>query len=159
MNEMVQIRSVKQYFNDFIVADLKDKKSASEVDLITIKEKMLKAFKEEIFGQIAFKLGDAAKTMSKDDLAKIDVVNNILVQEVRKWRRICILCSEHGLGNFFQLTDIQRVLEEENDPDEVITVNSSKDPNAEVDVTDEIDPENPPVILEKETADDQDQEA
>lgn len=147
MNEMVQIRSVKQYFQDFIVEPLKDKKSIQEIDLIPIKKQMLDAFRKEIFGQIVFKLGPEAATMSRDDLAKLDMVNNILVQSARKWRRICILCSEAGLGNFFQLEDLRKTLEEEeDDPEEVITIPSDEG----VDVTDEL--EETPVYLEEENA-------
>ena len=108
MSDMVQIRSVKQYFNDFIVKELKGKEKVDQTDLIPIKAAILKEFKNEVFGQIYFKLGDEAKTMSRDDLAKIDAVHNILHQEVRKWKRFCVLCSEYGLGTFFGLRDLER---------------------------------------------------
>lgn len=143
MSDMVQIRSVKQYFNDFIVKGLKDNPNIQEVDLIRVKQQILDAFRREIFGQIAFKLGPEAASMSRDDLAKIDTVNNILVQEFRKWKRFCIICSEHGLGNFFQLEDLRRVLEEEeDDPEEVVTVPEDEGE----DVTDQLD--EPPVYLQ-----------
>jgi len=124
MGDMVQIRSVKQYINDFIVKGLKDIDKPSEIDIIRIKQQMLDAFRREIFGQIAFKIGREAATMTRDDLAKIDTVNNILKQSVRKWKRICIICSEHGMGNIFGLEDLRTVLEEEEEsskaPDAVI---------------------------------------
>lgn len=143
MNEMVRIRSVKQYFQDFLVEGLKGKEKVQEIDILPIKLQMLDAFRKEIFGQIVFKLGPEAATMSRDDLAKLDMVNNILVQSARKWRRICILCSEAGLGNYFQLDDLRKVLEEEEeDPEEVVTL-----PDTEEDVTDQID--EPPVYLEE----------
>lgn len=143
MNEMVRIRSVKQYFQDFLVEGLKGKTKVQEIDILPIKQQMLDAFRKEIFGQIVFKLGPEAATMSRDDLAKLDMVHNILVQSARKWRRICILCSEAGLGNFFQLDDLRKVLEEEEeDPEEVVTL-----PNGEEDVTDQL--EEAPVYLEE----------
>ena len=146
MSDMVQIRSVKQYFNDYIVAPLKDKQSVNELDLIQVKNQILDALRKEIFGQIVFKLGPEVKTMSRDDLAKLDVVNNILVQTARKWRRICILCSEHGLGNYFQLEDLRKVLDEtEADPEEVVIPEDNG-----TDVTEEL--EETPVYLEKENA-------
>ena len=37
MSDMVQIRSVKQYFNEFIVNGLKGKEKVQEIDLIDIK--------------------------------------------------------------------------------------------------------------------------
>ena len=83
MGDMVQIRSVKQYINDFIVKGLKDIDKPSEIDIIRIKQQMLDAFRREIFGQIAFKIGPEAATMTRDDLAKMDTVNNILKQSVR----------------------------------------------------------------------------
>lgn len=145
MNEMIQIRSVKQYFNDFIVEELKGLKKVREVDLIPVKQKILDAFKKEIFGQIVFKLGDNAKNMSKDDLAKLDVVNDILVQSFRKWRRLCILCGEYGLGSFFQLEDLKNVLESDDelepDPNDIVEI--PEDPGE--DITDQLDEE--PVYL------------
>lgn len=135
MNEMVQVPSVKQYFNTYIVEGLKGKDKVQELDLLKIKAQVLDAFRKELFGQIVFKLGPEAATMSRDELAKVEKVHNILVQTFRKWKRLCILCSEHGLGNYFQLEDLQRVLEEdEPDPKEVITL--PDDPG--VDVTEEV---------------------
>ena len=78
MGEMVPIRSVKQYFNEFIVERLKGKTKVNAVDLIPIKQDVLKEFKNEVFGQIFFKLGQDAMTMTKDELAKLEPVNNIL---------------------------------------------------------------------------------
>ena len=142
MQQMVQIRTVKQYFNEYIVENLKGKTKVSEVDLIPIRQQVLDAFRREVFGQIVFKLGPEAATMSKDDLAKIDFIHNILVAAFRKWKRFCILCGEYGLGSFFQLEDLQRILEEdEPDPEEVVTL--PDDPGE--DVTDQLT--EPPVIL------------
>ena len=138
MNEMLPIRSVKQYFNDFIVKGLEGKQKVDQVNLIPIKTAILKAFKEEVFGQIYFKLGDEAKTMSKDDLAKMDFVNNVLTQTFRKWRRLCILCGEYGLGSFFQLEDLQNILDEDDSPEEVVY------PDVEEDVTDQLEEILPP---------------
>lgn len=143
----IRIRTVKQYINDFLVEGLKGKAKVTEMDLIPVKQQMLDAFRKEIFEQIIDKLGPEAATMSRDDLAKLEKVNNILVQSARKWKRICIICSEHGLGNFFQLEDLRRVLDDENekDPEEIILPD-----NDGVDVTEEL--EEKPVYLEKETA-------
>ncbi len=136
----IRIRSVKQYFNDFIVEGLKDLTKINEIDLIRIKTQMLDAFRKEIFEQIADKLGPEAATLSRDELAKIEKVNNILVQEFRKWKRLCILCSEAGLGNYFQLEDLRQVLVEEDDsaPDAHLDENMKATIGDGVDVTDEI---------------------
>lgn len=144
MNEMVQVPSVKQYFNTYIVEPLKDKKNIQELDLLKVKAQVLDAFKKELFGQIVFKLGPEAATMSRDELAKIDAIHNILVQTFRKWKRLCILCSEQGLGNYFQLEDLQKVLEEdEPDPEEVVVL----PPDNGTDVTGELVNGEKPVIL------------
>lgn len=145
MAEMIQIRTIKQYFNEFVVEGLKGKEKVGPTDLIPIKQNILNAFKKEIFERIDFKLGDKAKTMSRDDLAELEAVKNILTQSFRRWKRLCILCSEYGLGSFFQLEDLQQVLNDENEPDpeEVIEL-----PNTEEDVTDQLTEE--PVYLEKE---------
>lgn len=110
--QMVQIRSVKNYFNEFIVKGLEGKTKVQEVDLIDIKAKILKAFQQELYGQIIFKLGPEAAEMKPDDLADLEGVQNILQQTFRKWRRLCILCSEHGLGSFFQLEDLQDAIKD-----------------------------------------------
>ena len=144
--EMVTIRSVKNYFNEFIVDGLKGKTKVQEVDLIDIKAKILQAFQQELYGQIVFKLGPEAAEMKPDDLADMDGIQNILQQTFRKWRRLCILCSEHGLGNFFRLEDLQDVLKD--------GPNTVKVPDLEEDVTDKLDeilpPGEEPVYLEKE---------
>lgn len=156
MNEMVQVPSVKQYFNTYIVEPLKDKKNIQELDLLKVKAQVLDAFKKELFGQIVFKLGPEAATMSRDELAKIDAIHNILVQTFRKWKRLCILCSEQGLGNYFQLEDLQRVLEEEEpDPEEVVELPPENQnatvvdipPDVGMDVTGELVNGEKPVIL------------
>lgn len=142
MSDMVKIRSVKHYFNEFIVEGLKGKTKIQEVDLIDIKQKILDAFKNEVFGQIKFKYGDNVKEMSMDDISNLDGIHNILEQAFRKWRRLCMLCSEYGLGSFFQLEDLKNILEDQSTvkvPDPV-----------EVDVTDEIK-DNPVVVVDEET--------
>lgn len=145
MAEMIQIRTVKQYFNEFIVEGLKGKEKAGPTDLIPIKQNILKEFKKEIFGQIHFKLGKKATSLTPDELAGLEIVNNILKQSFRKWKRLCILCSEYGLGSFFQLEDLRQTLDEESEPDpeEVVEL-----PDMEEDVTDQLTEE--PVYLEKE---------
>ena len=149
-SEMVQIRSVKHYFNEFIVKGLKGKTNIQEVDLIDIKAKILHAFQQELYGQIIFKLGPEAAEMKPDDLAEMDGIQNILQQTFRKWRRLCILCSEHGLGNFFRLEDLQDALKD--GPGSSVTV-----PDLEEDVTEKLDeilpPGEEPVYLEKDHLD------
>lgn len=130
--EMLPIRSVKHYFNEFIVKGLKGKTKVQEVDMIDIKAKILKAFQQELYGQLIFKLGPEAAEMKPDDLADMEGVQNILQQTFRKWRRLCILCSEHGLGSFFQLEDLQDALRD--GPNTNVTV-----PDLEEDVTDKLD--------------------
>jgi hypothetical protein len=142
MSDMVQIRSVKHYFNEFIVEGLKGKTNIQEIDLIGIKQKILTAFRNEVFGQIRFKYGDKVTDMSMDDISNLDGIHNILEQTFRKWRRLCMLCSEHGLGNFFQLEDLKNILEDQS------TV-QVPDPE-EVDVTDEVK-DDPVVIVNEET--------
>lgn len=143
-NELVTIRSVKHYFNEFIVEGLKGKEKIQEVDLIEIKEKILKAFKDEVFGQIVFKYGPEVAHMSTDELTERDKagVQNILQQAFRKWRRLCILCGEHGLGSFFQLEDLQRILENQK---------SVEIPGFEEDVTDQIGAADNIVVVDEET--------
>ena len=125
MNEMVQIRSVKQYFNEFIAEPLENAKNITAKDILPAKQKILKAFKDEVFGQIYFKLGDKAKDMTRDELADLEPVHNILHQSFRKWRRFCMVCSERGLGGLFGLEDLRDALTEEEDeiepdPEEIV---------------------------------------
>lgn len=134
MGDFIQIRSVKQYFNDFLVEGLKKRKNVTQSDVLMIKHQMLDAFRKEIFEQITDKIGVEAQNMSRDDLAVMEPVQNILKNSFRKWRRLCILCSEHGLGGLFNLEDLRQVLDDdEKDPHEIIY---GEDPGE--DVTDKI---------------------
>lgn len=133
--EMLPIRSVKHYFNEFLVEGLKGKTSVQEIDILSIKGKILDAFRKEIFGQIVFKLGPETMEMELDDLADMEGIQNILENGFRKWRRFCILCNENGLGTYFHLEDLKDSLEQrimkEPDPDVVV-------PDVEEDVTDKL---------------------
>jgi len=148
---MVQIRSVKQYFNDFLVEGLKHSDKVSASDVLMIKQQILDAFRKEIFEQIAFKLGHGIDITNRDELASLEPVQNILKNSFRKWKRLCIICTEHGLGNLFSLEDLQRVLDEqEEDPQEIMYGEDSGE-----DVTDTIADILPdgekPVYLEEKT--------
>jgi hypothetical protein len=79
--------------------------------------------------------------MSTEDLADLNGVQNILQQAFRKWRRFCMLCSEYGLGSYFQLEDLKRILEDQ-------TTVQVADPE-EVDVTGQIPADT--VIVDEET--------
>lgn len=107
MTEMVPIRSVKQYWNDYIVNGL-GKGVRKEI----VKGQLLDAFQKEVFGQVAFKLGVNTATMDREDLAQLEGIQNILHNSFRKWRRLCILCMENGIRNFIQLEDLKHILEE-----------------------------------------------
>lgn len=118
MTEMVPIRSVKQYWNDYIVNGL-GKGVRKEI----VKGQLLDSFQKEVFGQVAFKLGVNTAMMDREDLAQLDGIQNILHNSFRKWRRLCILCMEHGIRNFIQLEDLKHILEETTE--EVIANDSS----------------------------------
>lgn len=115
MNEMVAIRSVKQYFNDYVYANRSD--IQYPIKRAKIKMQLLDAFRKEIFGQITMKLGQDATNISREELANLGFVSNILTNGFRKWRRLCILCSEAGLGNWLSLEDLRQILEEDEAPD------------------------------------------
>jgi hypothetical protein len=113
MAEMVTVRSVKNYFNEFIVTPIK--KNGVEWlgrNRELVKKQLLDAFRKEIFGQVVFKLGPQAATIPKDELANMDGIRNILEQSFRKWRRLCILCSEVGIS-FLGLEDLADALEDD----------------------------------------------
>lgn len=108
MTTMIQIRSVKQFLKDFIV-DPAEKNGndwlIKHLDLV--KSNLLNAFRKEVFEQIVDKLGPETLSMELDDLAKVPGIDNILQQSFRKWRRLCIICSEQGLGQFLGLEDLK----------------------------------------------------
>ena len=140
--QRVAIRSVKQYFNEFISQPFNGQK-LRDADIIDAKAKILKAFQQELYGRIILKLGPEAAEMKPDDLADIDSVKTILQDVFRRWRRLCILCSEQGFGNYFHLEDLKEALK-----DGPTTVST---PDVEEDVTDKLDdilpPGEKPVIL------------
>jgi hypothetical protein len=143
--DMVVIHSVKEYFN-MIAKELSALPKIQEVDLIKVKAKIIRLFQQELYGQIIFKFGPEAAEMKPDDLADMEGIQNILQQTFRKWRRLCILLSEHGLGNFFRLEDLKEALKDGPNAD-------VKVPDIEEDVTDKLDeilpPGEKPVIMKE----------
>ena len=117
MAEMVRIRSVKQFFNTFI-AEPAQKNGVQWLSRHSdeVKAQLIDAFRKEIFGQIVFKFGPRAKDMSRDELANLDGIQNILQQSFRKWRRLCILCGESGIP-FISLEDLEEALKEDDADD------------------------------------------
>lgn len=126
---MLPIRSVKQYFNEFIVEPANKNGGTTWLsrNREQIKANILEAFRKELFGQIVFKLGPEAASMSRDQLANLNGVQNILEQTFRKWRRLCILCSEFGVP-FIAVEDLRDALTEEEEPHAVET---TEDTNSE----------------------------
>ena len=115
MAEMVQIRSVKQYFKEFIVEGLLNNPTGHQKELV--RHQLLDTFRQEIFGQIAFKFGQEVSNKNKDEIAKLEWVQNILHNAFRKWRRLCILCADAGIRNFIQLEDLRKVLDDDEEED------------------------------------------
>lgn len=114
MAEMVTVRSVKNYFNEFIVAPVQ--KMGVEWlsrNYLMVKEQLIEAFRKEIFGQIIFKLGPQAATVSPEELTSTEEIRNILQQAFRKWRRLCMLCGDLGI-HFLGVEDLEKVMEERN---------------------------------------------
>ena len=76
---MITVRSVKHYFNEFIAQPVQE----HGVEYISknrnmIRNQLTDAFRKEMFEQIIFKLGPEAATMSLDDLANQPNIGNIL---------------------------------------------------------------------------------
>lgn len=128
MSEMVRIRSVKQYFNDFIAENQNDLPDAMK--RARIKMQLLDAFRREIFEQIVFRYGADVLKRSRDEMANMTEIQNILVQSFRKWRRLCMLCNDAGLVNWICLEDLRKVLDEEDAPDGTV-VNEHAENSAE----------------------------
>jgi hypothetical protein len=112
MTERVEIPSLKHLFNRFIAEPAQEngvRWLSTHQD--EIKANLLEEFRREIFGQVVFKLGPEAATLSKDELANLDGVHSILEQSFRRWRRLCIMCGEAGL-HFISLEDLANALTE-----------------------------------------------
>lgn len=116
MEQLIQIRSVKQYFKEFIEKNANELQSP--VVKAQVKMQILDAFRREVFEQIADKIGPEAATMSRDELAKIETVHNILKNSFRKWRRLCMLSNECGLINWLCLEDLKKILEDDEKPED-----------------------------------------
>ena len=110
MAEIVRIRSVKNYWNEFIVNGLGKGEKRN-----VVKSQLLDEFRKEIFGQVVFKLGPEAANMTRDEIAGLDGIQNILHNSFRKWRRLCILCADHNIRGFISLEDLKDALLEEED--------------------------------------------
>jgi len=111
MSEQIIIRSVKQYFNEFIYENRSVMNNP--LDRARIKLQLLDAFRKEVFEQIILKLGPEAASISRDELAGIEFVSNILTNAFRKWRRLCMLATDAGLVNWLSLDDLKQILEED----------------------------------------------
>lgn len=111
MSEQIIIRSVKQYFNEFIYENRSVMNNP--LDRARIKLQLLDAFRKEVFEQIVLKLGPEAASISRDELANIEFVHNILTNAFRKWRRLCMLATDAGLVNWLSLDDLKQILEED----------------------------------------------
>lgn len=115
MSEMVQIRSVKQYFKYFIVERAND--LGDPMKRVQIKLQLLDAFRKEMFEQIVFRYGADVLKKSRDEMASMAEIQNILVQTFRRWKRLCILCNDAGLVNWLMMDDLKKILEEDDAPD------------------------------------------
>lgn len=87
--QMVMIRSVKNYIKEFGIEAIGKKHADPEL----VKQQILDAFHKEIFGQLTMKFGDPellAYDISAVDPETKRQVDNILSNSVRKWKRLCI---------------------------------------------------------------------
>lgn len=93
MNDMVPIRSVKQYIKEFGVNGI-----GKGMDPKLVKEQILDAFQKEIFGQLMFKYNNpdilSVEESSVDEQTR-EGVRNILKNANRKWGRLCIEFSKY----------------------------------------------------------------
>lgn len=124
MKEMIPVRSVKHYVKEFIY-DNKEKLN-KPIERARIKRQMLDAFRREVFDQIACKLELRQDQMDRDKIATLEPVQNILKNEFRKWRRICMICNDAGLVNWLSLNDLKDILEEEDVPNGSVLAEENK---------------------------------
>lgn len=91
-DEMVPIRSVKQYIREFIYEGMYKNHARAEL----VHDQLLDAFQKEIFGQLMFRFKDV-DILSKPDEevneATREQIRHILDNANRKWRRLCIELS------------------------------------------------------------------
>ena len=90
MSEMIRIRSIKEYFQEFAVDGIG---KGQPVDLV--KEQILDAFRKEIFDQIMWKL-------KVDDISKAEetpenhtIVENIMKNSYKKWLGVIKLFNRY----------------------------------------------------------------
>lgn len=92
--QFVPIRSVKGYLREFCYEGLVKKKG----DRNLVKNQLIDAFKKELFNQFAMKVGDPqilAKDDSLVDPKTKELVDNILSNTIRKWKRLCVECQKY----------------------------------------------------------------
>lgn len=94
MNDMVPIRSVKQYIKEFIVEGMG--KNRAKPDMV--REQILDSFMKEVWGQIVFRYNDptllSRSAESVDDKTR-EGIRHILDNTQRKYRRLCLELSKH----------------------------------------------------------------
>lgn len=123
--QLIQIRSVKQYVKDFLQPNITALNSPMR--RAQIKMQILDAFRKEVFEQIVGKFGADVLQKPRDEMAGLDGIQNILNNSFRKWRRLCILCNEAGLINWLTLDDLKQILEEKEHDDAHLSEVENKD--------------------------------
>lgn len=130
MAEMVQIRTLKQMWNDYIY---EGKKNGMKDD--QIRRNLIEAFRKEIFGQIM----DRAKVDDLEDLQHTkensDIVNSVFRESMKKWKSLVRMTKKHLATALLirenDLTLFDREEPEEEDDDDGYEIGEAEDPEDE----------------------------
>ena len=91
MTDQVKIRSVKEFWNDFIIDGLK--KNRKEED---IHNALIDAFHEEMIGLMKFRLRVTDLKQAPNTKENRQKVENVARDIFKKWNALCNRCRQYG---------------------------------------------------------------
>ena len=102
MAEMVQVRSWKHFWNDYIVEGLKN--GAKPAD---IRRNVVDAFRREIFGQMMFRMNVDDLKKAEETPYNVRIVEKISINEKKKWDALVRHCKKYPeTANLLQEGDL-----------------------------------------------------
>lgn len=109
MSEMIRIRSIREYFDEFAVHGI-GKGQPTEL----VKQQILDAFRKEMFDQITWKLKISDISEAEDNPENRSVVENIMKNTYKKWVGLIKLFNRYReTMNVLKPEDLDELLQEQ----------------------------------------------
>lgn len=112
MNEMVRIRSVNEFFDEFGREALYKKHASKSL----VKSQLVDAFHKEIFGLVAMRAKKRFDDIPPEgDPEALRIARNVIKDETKKWKKLCDMFNSYQeTSDCIQYADISMVPEKGN---------------------------------------------